>query len=147
VFSTSVSRPVDAFEQTHLDAVDALDGLEPLLRRVPHESVRSREIRRLAGRGRQPLQRAGNALERLGQERQHRVGRRGAVHGSLREGGIDPGRSRQASAVILRWPAFERRPCKPKPMRRIGAAKGSWARTDDAGTLIRQRLQSLDPPL
>ena len=63
VLHQEIAHPVDAFEQRHLDPVDAAHGGEPAALRVPDERFGCGKIRRRRCRRRQTFQRCGDPAE------------------------------------------------------------------------------------
>jgi hypothetical protein len=66
VLDQRVAHAVDAFEQRHLDPVDARDRREAAALRMPDERRRFREIRIGFGRGRKPLEGRSDPRQQFG---------------------------------------------------------------------------------
>ena len=76
VLDQKVAHPVDAAQERDVDAVDARDGRQRAAVGAPDEGFRGVEIGRGRGRRREPLERVGDAGEKVGLalERRQRVG-------------------------------------------------------------------------
>ena len=66
VLDQKIAHPVDAAQEREIDAVDARDGGERPALGAPDEGLRRLEIRRRRMRGREPLERVGDAAEEGG---------------------------------------------------------------------------------